>query len=540
MSTSTNTNYLNPSTRFGGVNHIVVSERTSEPVVDEAPYDDTQYVRVNGEWVPVDTPEIVPDTMAPAPPTDLIASGVLVVGGTAVDYSLSWTPPTTNEDGSELTDFAYYVVRWRYTGPGPWTTFVSEDPYCMLPGLVPGIIVDWEVLARDYSGNDSAWSPSIITEADGTFRATISELGKGSFTGVSVEATEYDADDNPVSGLSIYGTEFLEYLDRAPRGLRMYAVHALGTPWNISNTETELFEFAFDGDPEREFWFHIDPMVFDVSGSADARVALITRTTTGGVTQPTLTSPLMRQSIGTSSGGAPVTVGMDITGQFSLYTRVLVSAVIYSGATAGTVAGNNGQIRAAVYDLGPKQDEVENAFLLRYSGASPPSKKTYITTWSASATQGYDGSGRAESSADFKQGYSSYDGDSHGLVIFGGAAVSGSEKGKTLASALSGATLEKVEVYLYANHWYYNSGGTALIRAYNSTSLSNATPTGTIKSSGSWPKPGGRWVDITSIATTSIRGVTVGKAGSTNLLYYGRFNGRTQSYKPQLRVKYVR
>lgn len=1032
------TSYVNPSTRVGGVKQVVVPERPPANQVDDAPFDDTQYTRVNGEWVPIDFPEIVPDTVAPSPPSGLSADGTVVSSGTAVDYELSWTPPTTNEDTSPLVDFAYYVVRWRYAGSGPWVTFVSNDPTTVLHGLRPAADVEWSVLARDYSGNDSTWAsdtitgladlvgpeqPSIpsltsrlgtiratwdgldyagdpapadfdhlefyvatsgtgpwtyvdrvsgagsavitdvavgdtryvstiafdssgnssprsaaasivvtgvvvpdidtsvfdsidvdidaaraeaaaasyaanhITETqitdnaisspklaagavtaekiaaraitaeklvlgglsnlvpngvgelggmggwmdsgwvtyrtddkpdglpgafwcapgtgsldsvglnvagwdcqwsdeflvevwlkadkpdsriyvelrdqngqhaayisdpadashyaggtpypvqnqvvplgwnryaavararetatrmriarvwfnhangternaavgiavrvrprnggsllvdgsivagkiaagaviaskigsgeviagklaanavqagnieagavvtnslaagavdavaiaadavtadkiaanaiqaehvsagsvsvdklasgsisagveviagdasanhakmthtgfkvfiedpvdgipdevvrmgsdtgdlfgirgpDGLMRASVSDTGLGAFTGLSVEATSYDASDNPAGGLTIYGTEFLEYLDKRPRGLVTHARTTLTGSWSISDTETPLFEFAFDGDPDREFWFHIDPLIIDVAGSANARVALVARATSGGTTQPTTSSPLMRLAVGSVIGGAPTTLGLDITGQFSSYTRVLVSGVIYAGATSGSVTGNNDVIRAAIYDMGPKQDTAENTFLLRYAGASPPSTKTYTSTWNATNSETYSGSGVPEATdKDMKQGYSSYDGDSHSVVIFGGKAVSG-ETTKTVASALSGATLKKVEVYLYFNHWYYNSGGTALIRAYNSTSLSSSTPTGTIKSSSSWPKPGGRWVNITSIATTSIRGITIGKAGSTNLLYYGRANGHLQSYKPQLRVTYVR
>jgi hypothetical protein len=48
------TNYLNPSTRSGGAEQIIVPERTGTAAVDEAPFDDVQYARVNGEWLAVD------------------------------------------------------------------------------------------------------------------------------------------------------------------------------------------------------------------------------------------------------------------------------------------------------------------------------------------------------------------------------------------------------------------------------------------------------------------------------------------------------
>ena len=163
------TTWVNPTTRIGGVDQIVVPERTT-PGFDDAPYDDEQYVRINGEWVPVDTPDIIGDTLAPKPPTSLATSGVPSENGVTVDYTLMWVPPTQNVDGSPLTDLNYYVVRWHYAGGGPWASFVSEDASCFLPGLMPGIDIEWEVLARDTSGNDSTWastSASGITDTVG-------------------------------------------------------------------------------------------------------------------------------------------------------------------------------------------------------------------------------------------------------------------------------------------------------------------------------------------------------------------------------------
>ena len=47
------TEYLNASTRNGGVKQVVVPERTNISEVEEAPFDDQQYARVNGEWQPL-------------------------------------------------------------------------------------------------------------------------------------------------------------------------------------------------------------------------------------------------------------------------------------------------------------------------------------------------------------------------------------------------------------------------------------------------------------------------------------------------------
>lgn len=150
------TKYINPITRSGGVEQIIVPVRQSTVQVDDAPFDDNQYVRMNGEWVPVDFPKIIPDTMAPAPPTNLSFTSSPTASGTEVDYDLLWADPTTNVDGTPLTDFGYYVVRWHYTS-GPWAMFISNSRSAFLPGLVLNAPIEWQVMARDISGNDSTW-----------------------------------------------------------------------------------------------------------------------------------------------------------------------------------------------------------------------------------------------------------------------------------------------------------------------------------------------------------------------------------------------
>ena len=60
------TQYVNPITRNGGVEQIVVPERVGSTGIDEAPFDDQQYCRVNGVWVPIDFPDPPAPVVNPA------------------------------------------------------------------------------------------------------------------------------------------------------------------------------------------------------------------------------------------------------------------------------------------------------------------------------------------------------------------------------------------------------------------------------------------------------------------------------------------
>lgn len=103
-------------------------------------------------------------------------------------------------------------------------------------------------------------------------------------------------------------------------------------------------------------------------------------------------------------------------------------------------------------------------------------------------------------------------------------------------------TVDRVDIYLYSNHWYYNGGGSALINispqfgpAFNPTKLrTNWQVDG-------WARGAGRWLTVPSDwwpffrtnqpAGSIATAITLGPGGGSNLSFYGRFNG------PDFRVK---
>jgi hypothetical protein len=210
--------------------------------------------------------------------------------------------------------------------------------------------------------------------------------------------------------------------------------------------------------------------------------------------------------------------------------RLLLCGVA-EGGTMNILASTGYPIEILVTDVGlPVEDSG-----IDYSLATPPTtRKSYVTTWKSNGWAMYRSSGaRKTNTDDIKQGWSSYDGDARGLWTF-----------PSVTSALSGATVSKIEVYLYANHWYWNSGGTARVKVHGYSTipgtLGGTSPMTHAIDSTKWPKPGGRWVTLPSslyagFKSGTYRGVGVGPAGTTNLLYYGRFNPGAQ-----LRITYIK
>ena len=177
----------------------------------------------------------------------------------------------------------------------------------------------------------------------------------------------------------------------------------------------------------------------------------------------------------------------------------------------------------------------------------PPSRQTYMATWVASASSSYRGTGaKRTDTTNAIQGHWDTNGNQSAVVLFAAANSSGSETGRSISQALAGAAVTKVEIYLWFEHWFSASGGTARIGEYAGTAIpatfSGASPA--VESAG-WPRAAGRWVDITAAIDHAAlaagqRGITLGPGIGTSGTYYGRAHGATDPSPPALRITYNR
>lgn len=109
-----------------------------------------------------------PDTMPPAAPTGLAASSVAVFdqGFLLAVATLTWTAPTTNQDGSTLNDLSGYEVQYRANSTGNWQAGGRTDqdtPQLVLPRLTVAGNYQWRVRAFDIWSNASAWATATFT-----------------------------------------------------------------------------------------------------------------------------------------------------------------------------------------------------------------------------------------------------------------------------------------------------------------------------------------------------------------------------------------
>lgn len=221
-------------------------------------------------------------------------------------------------------------------------------------------------------------------------------------------------------------------------------------------------------------------------------------------------------------------LGLTYRTRWSLYNQGLpIPDAAVEGITAGTV------VDSPVTGGGDDGEDSEGG----------GSDATGVLTYTADFARSWNASGSMRGGSDAPL----YQGQNNGNI--GGH---GNQKSwvwfdwDTIWADLAGKTIVKAELYLYADHWHFDAGGTAILgyhTAEHRNSYDASQDNIDEKRSSSWPKPGGRWVNITgsSIATAfangTAKGITIGPGASTGLTYYGIFEppSGSGSKAPKLR-----
>lgn len=173
-------------------------------------------------------------------------------------------------------------------------------------------------------------------------------------------------------------------------------------------------------------------------------------------------------------------------------------------------------------------------------------KQTITKTWTSIWSRSYQGDGtkRADSQygntrmyqGEYNDAWNSW-GLQRSMMAFNMTAI---------RADLSGAEIKDVKLYLKNYHWYFSSGGTAVIGLHNSMS----EPTTFQQTYYSWKQEffSGRgqskWVDIGEQIGRTMRdgnhsGFTL-MSQHSNHKYYGYFYGADSAYAPKLQITYVK
>ncbi|MGD0885998.1 MAG: fibronectin type III domain-containing protein, partial [Thermodesulfovibrionales bacterium] len=97
--------------------------------------------------------------------------------------TLTWTPPTTNANGTALTDLAGYIVYYG-TASGNYSQNINVGDVTTytVSNLTAGTTYYFAVTAYDTAGNQSAYSNQVSETTPQQYTLTTSKLGSGSGT----------------------------------------------------------------------------------------------------------------------------------------------------------------------------------------------------------------------------------------------------------------------------------------------------------------------------------------------------------------------
>jgi len=170
------------------------------------------------------------------------------------------------------------------------------------------------------------------------------------------------------------------------------------------------------------------------------------------------------------------------------------------------------------------------------TGVSPI--QTYTKTYAANGSSSFqsDGDNRGVSSC-YQGYYSGTNGNQFSMIAF---------PYSTIQSDLSGATITKTELYLNNNHFFNNSGGTAIIGTHNQTSVAGDHSSSQVNDNldtESFTYGQAKWFTVTNtignaFKNNTAKGIALGPAPSNSQSYYGYFAGNGESGEPQLRITY--
>lgn len=366
----------------------------------------------------------------------------------------------------------------------------------------------------------------------------ITEQGRASLRGLSVS-------EDPIFN----GRPLSAMLSAGSRGLVAFGkVDYPQTP-GIGVGELGIMEVSFVPEAGRAYAVFCDNL--NVAGTvAQDDVWMNVRYATGAtkpqVTSSTLVGPVMDaipaanryRTYGFSSFlmGVPGNAGVQPVHR-------LLWTVARGAGGSGTCTVVACQPTVMVWDIGPN---VVGTGVINTGGASttPPAAVQRLDEWhDALWSATYNGSGAYDSGSEMIQGYTSYypaRGNARSLVGW-----------PDMTSRLAGvpdASIEKIELSLYANHWNNNNGGTGVFGFHGNASQPgsfNGTPNQF--SWANWGRNQRITIDVTGLAgvkngfrSGSIRGFTVGPGPSTDPIYYGRFNGAGMAEPPRLHIVYYK
>lgn len=452
-----------------------------------------------------------------------VNAGSIRTGSLAADVKILAGPATGNH--AEVTSGGIYVL-------GP-----AGNPDAN--GIVP--IVPRVKMGTDTNDYFSIPNPNDISST----LAQIADDGTASFQGLSVET------DIVIQGKKLLQDHLGPTMVKVV-GAGNIAVAGLEQAGNVGiRSEYGLGQIAFPVEAGRAYMFFIRTPYWYTTGGGGVSQKL--RIRNGGT--PDLTSNsgvIMDLSYGTEPPGEwqnkEVVTFWPASFTGTAYLATTLQYFPPAGDTTTVIKVINGSLGMWAIDMGQTPAMTGNQSSLGgqlYGGAATtPTTPVQQYFYQSSANEIWVGKGdKVEMTNHADNAYQGWDpsganGDMTTLIYWSGT---------DWPAVLAGARIDKMELFLYANHWYYASGGDAVIGThgtrYRASWANNPRISPALKVETAWPRGAGRWCDISlwgdGFKSGYDRGIVLGPSGGTNLRYYGRFDGQA-GQKPIIRVWYTK
>lgn len=380
-----------------------------------------------------------------------------------------------------------------------------------------------------------------VVNSSGQLVASVDDTGSASFSRI--------VSDN----IAIRGTDIQTMISVKPRGqiARFYAspggdIGLIYSPYGIA----ELGVSVQAGRAYRIDWR------FTYAGNVAGDEAIIKMRYTQGANGNSTSQPAA-PTINSSELASHLTTHAyadrweSVNGQFyfnahttSIYRFLLTLERGGGGSALGTVRVVNQPVEISIHDMGPIVNDTGNwngGGGTLYGGGTntppPSSVQQYYVDIAPSSWTSFRGDGSQRTDYDgIVQGWdpSGFNGEGGGFWMFGGL------------PSITG-TVDRVDFYCYTDHWYNNSGGTAIL---NMVPFGVGNNWNAFKLRGDWyvggyQKPGGKEVTLPSDWWNQFHntpasggrafGISLGRGGGTNLTYYGKFQGPSA----RLRIYYT-
>ncbi len=379
-----------------------------------------------------------------------------------------------------------------------------------------------------------------VADEDGTVLGGLNSMGD--MIGRRVTANQ---------SLSVGGRDLMDLLADLPRGIISSREIALDDSSAIRGTGVEIPSYWLSANLLAGRRYRIVMASRFKGHVVDGSITMLIRYAEGSDV-PTISSPLIgHRGYTASTVAAGQAIYIQAEAIHSVATdRRATFRMTFRGDYGATPQRFGGVIY--VEDVGP--------LAAASSGTDDDGAATalYTSTWTATASRRYDLSGNAMPGNDGLTDLWYWFGDpvaiENAAFVFGGGATGATdagEIGKTIPSALAGATLRKAEIYIHNKSWWGEEEGHTTLAALGSSTLPATKAIDGTLYVPKFPAGSGVWVEVPTAWFTAgdgNLGVTLGDKDGFTLpggppaapLTSGAMHGIGDPFAPQARFTYSR